>query len=78
MNLIQRWIISAISRYQLNGGGVEKFRVECNFEPTCSEYAKQAIIRYGVVRGATLSANRIRRCSVRDQVSRISDPVPDK
>ena len=35
----------------------------CKYHPTCSEYAVQAIRRYGVVRGAVLAAWRILRCN---------------
>ena len=34
----------------------------CRFYPTCSEYAVQAIARYGLARGALLAAWRILRC----------------
>lgn len=34
----------------------------CPFYPTCSEYTKQAIIKYGVLRGTTLGLYRIIRC----------------
>lgn len=34
----------------------------CRFIPTCSEYAFQAIDRYGFWRGAFLAARRILRC----------------
>ncbi len=34
----------------------------CRFYPTCSEYAAQAIERYGVLRGAWLAARRISHC----------------
>jgi putative membrane protein insertion efficiency factor len=34
----------------------------CRFTPTCSEYASQAIERYGLVRGLGLSAARLSRC----------------
>lgn len=34
----------------------------CRFHPTCSEYAAQAIVKYGAVRGATMSAKRLCRC----------------
>lgn len=34
----------------------------CRFEPTCSEYARQAIIKYGAVRGTWLGMKRILRC----------------
>lgn len=34
----------------------------CRFEPTCSEYARQAIEKYGVVKGTWLGVKRILRC----------------
>ena len=37
--------------------------IHCKFEPTCSEYAKQAIEKYGVLKGSWLSFKRIIRCN---------------
>ncbi len=34
----------------------------CRFQPTCSEYTKQAIIKYGVIKGVWLGMKRICRC----------------
>ena len=34
----------------------------CRFYPTCSEYTKQAIIKYGVIKGSWLGVKRICRC----------------
>lgn len=34
----------------------------CRFHPTCSEYAAQAIERYGALRGVIMSAKRLGRC----------------
>jgi uncharacterized protein len=34
----------------------------CRFEPTCSVYAREAIARHGLVRGAALSVGRLLRC----------------
>ena len=35
----------------------------CKYEPTCSEYAAQAIRELGVARGAILAAWRLARCN---------------
>lgn len=34
----------------------------CRFHPTCSEYARQAIIKYGSIKGSYLALKRIIRC----------------
>jgi uncharacterized protein len=34
----------------------------CRYVPTCSEYAMEAVERYGVVRGSAMAAWRVLRC----------------
>ena len=34
----------------------------CRFYPTCSEYSRQAIEKYGAFRGGYLAAKRILKC----------------
>lgn len=34
----------------------------CRFQPTCSEYATEALRRYGAFRGGSLVLRRIMRC----------------
>ncbi len=35
----------------------------CRFTPTCSEYARQAIIKHGPFKGLWLAVRRILRCN---------------
>jgi uncharacterized protein len=35
----------------------------CKYHPTCSEYAVQAVRRYGVLRGIALAIWRVLRCN---------------
>ncbi|MDP4219074.1 MAG: membrane protein insertion efficiency factor YidD [Bacteroidota bacterium] len=34
----------------------------CRFEPTCSEYMMQAVMKYGVIKGGWMGIKRIGRC----------------
>ncbi len=34
----------------------------CKFYPTCSQYAREAVLRYGARRGAWLALKRLLRC----------------
>lgn len=35
----------------------------CRYEPTCSEYAAQAILKHGPIKGIGLAAWRLLRCN---------------
>ena len=48
----------------------------CRFNPTCSEYAKTAIDRFGVIEGLNLSLKRIIRCHPFSGQATF-DPVPE-
>jgi len=53
------------------------FAGTCRFEPTCSQYAYQAIERFGVWRGVWLGAKRLTRCHPFSGKFG-HDPVPDE
>ena len=49
----------------------------CRFIPTCSEYAMQAIERYGALKGGWLAFRRIMKCHPFHRQKSIEyDPVP--
>ena len=39
------------------------FGIKCKYYPTCSEYTKQAIEKYGALKGVCLGIKRILRCN---------------
>lgn len=46
----------------------------CRFQPTCSEYAIEALGRHGALRGTALATGRILRCNPWHEGG--FDPVP--
>lgn len=42
---------------------LEFFGYRCKFYPTCSEYTKQAIDKYGIIKGIFLGIKRIVKCN---------------
>ena len=53
------------------------FAGNCRFEPTCSQYAYQAIERFGVLRGVWLGSKRLARCHPFSGQFGF-DPAPDR
>jgi len=52
------------------------FGMACRFNPSCSDYSKEAIIQHGIVKGIYLSMMRIMRCH--PWGGHGEDPVPKK
>jgi putative membrane protein insertion efficiency factor len=50
--------------------------VRCRFRPTCSGYGREAIGRFGWVKGGALTVARIARCQPFAKGG--DDPVPEK
>ncbi|MBN2199787.1 MAG: membrane protein insertion efficiency factor YidD [Candidatus Aminicenantes bacterium] len=46
----------------------------CRFEPTCSQYTREAIVKYGFLKGAGLGFRRLLKCHPFHEGG--FDPVP--
>lgn len=71
---MQRLIILLIQGYRVLISPL--FSPSCRFHPTCSQYAIEAIEKYGLWHGGTLTIKRLLRCHPLHPGG--YDPVPTK
>ncbi len=71
---MKRLLIRCIRFYQRHISAHTAAR--CRFIPTCSQYAIEALERFGAVRGTWLAVRRILRCNPWGGYG--YDPVPEK
>lgn len=61
---MKKILLKIIEFYQKNISlWLQSKNINCKFYPTCSEYTKQAIIKYGSVKGSFLGIKRILKCN---------------
>ena len=60
--MLKRAMIAMIRFYQKYLSPLKVY-THCKYTPTCSEYAAQAIQKYGVIKGGLLACWRILRCN---------------
>lgn len=69
--MIKKFLLFLIKIYQ----SISKYTpAVCRFYPTCSEYMRQAIIKYGVLKGGWLGIKRLCKCHPFHPGG--NDPVP--
>ena len=72
---MKKILIFLIEFYKKNiSQWLETKNVRCKYYPTCSEYAKQALNKYGTVKGGILAIKRILKCNPFSKGG--YDPVP--
>lgn len=59
--MIKKFIIFMIRGYQIFLSPL-KITTHCIYTPTCSQYAIEALQKYGAVKGMFLACKRILRC----------------
>lgn len=66
VNPAQKILLVFIRLYQAVGSPVLHFVMGpgagCRFEPSCSEYTRQAVCAHGVLHGSWLATRRVCRC----------------
>ena len=61
MKKILIWLINGYQKHISKW--LDGKNIKCKFYPTCSEYTKQAIQKYGSIKGIALGIYRIARCN---------------
>ena len=61
---MKKFLIYVINWYQKHISiWLTSKQIHCKYYPTCSEYTKQAIDKYGALKGSFLGIKRILRCN---------------
>ena len=61
---MKKILICLINWYQKHiSGWLDSKNIKCKYYPTCSEYTKQAIEKYGAFKGCLKGIWRILRCN---------------
>lgn len=69
---MKRWMLALIRFYRQ---AISPYRQPCcNYTPTCSQYALEAIEKYGALKGGWMAFKRILRCNPFHKGG--YDPVP--
>ena len=59
-NLLAPMLVGAIGLYRTFFSWM--FRGSCRFVPSCSSYAREAVLKYGAFRGSIRALGRLARC----------------
>lgn len=61
---MKKIIIFIINGYQKHiSSWLETRGIKCKYYPTCSQYTKQAVEKYGALKGSIIGLKRIIRCN---------------
>jgi uncharacterized protein len=60
LSTAQRVALAALRLYKILISPM--FTGSCRYLPSCSDYAAEAVTRFGVIRGSWLAAGRLARC----------------
>ena len=61
---MKKFLLVLIDFYQKHISKIFQIKnIRCKYYPSCSEYTKQAIQKYGAIKGSVLGIKRIIKCN---------------
>jgi uncharacterized protein len=72
--MLSRLLIIGVRGYQKFISPIKPKKIKCRFHPTCSQYAIDAIRKYGAIKGVKKTINRLKRCNPYNRDSCIDYP----
>jgi putative membrane protein insertion efficiency factor len=60
---MKKIVLWCLKKYQSFSSFQKYLGVSCRFYPTCSDYAMEAVVKYGAGKGLLLGLYRILRCN---------------
>ena len=70
-----RLYVLSVEAYQQHGRALSSMIFQCRYQPTCSEYSRQAVTKHGIFAGLRLTWKRLASCRSRVPLGTL-DPVP--
>lgn len=70
-----RCYVRLVEAYQRHGRSLSTMVFQCRYRPTCSEYSRQVVSKYGLARGLQLTFHRLASCRSEVAMGTL-DPVP--
>ncbi|MCL9634669.1 membrane protein insertion efficiency factor YidD [Bacillus zanthoxyli] len=72
--MLSKFLILGVKGYQKFLSPIKPKKIKCRFHPTCSQYAIDAVKKYGAVTGTKKTINRLKRCNPYNRDSCIDYP----
>ncbi|HUP00201.1 MAG TPA: membrane protein insertion efficiency factor YidD [Gemmatimonadota bacterium] len=69
--------VAGVHVYRAVGHRLLEGRIQCRYEPTCSQFSIEAVRTHGLRKGLELSVARIHSCKVEVPLGTV-DPVPPR
>jgi putative membrane protein insertion efficiency factor len=74
--VLARVYVASVHAYQRIGRPILSGRIQCRYQPTCSEYSIEAVQRHGLIKGLRMTERRLASCTKAVPLGTV-DPVAE-